>query len=49
MFVDQQHPRLRKNSLALLEKLRKIRGYDFVTGIMGPQTKQNGTLFPSLF
>jgi superfamily II DNA or RNA helicase len=49
MFLDRQHPRLQKNGLALVEQLEKIRGYDFVTGVLGPDTKANGKLYQSAF
>lgn len=49
MFLDRQHPRLQRNGLALVEQLEKIRGYDFVTGIIGPETKSQGILHQSAF
>jgi superfamily II DNA or RNA helicase len=49
LFIDRQHPRLRSNSLQLIEQLEKIRGYDFVTGVLGPGTKPQGKLHESLF
>lgn len=49
MFIDRQHPRLRKNGLALLEKLEKIRGYEYVFPVLGPDTKDKGTRYECLF
>lgn len=49
MFIDRQHPRLRKNGTALLEQLEKIRGYTFVTGVLTPDDKPKGIKHESLF
>jgi superfamily II DNA or RNA helicase len=49
MFIDRQHPRLKKNGLALLEKLEKIRGYEYVFPVLGPDTKDKGTRYECLF
>jgi len=49
MFIDRQHPRLKKNGLALLEKLEKIRGYEYVFPVLGPDTKSKGTRYECLF
>ena len=48
MFLDRQHPRLRKNGMRLIEKLEKIRGFDFISPVQGPKTISQGLLYKSV-
>lgn len=48
MILDRQHPRLRRNGMALIESLEKIRGYTFVTNIQGPDTIDQGIVHNAL-
>jgi superfamily II DNA or RNA helicase len=49
MFIDRQHPRLRSNSLKLLDKLQSVRGYDFYCPLHGPDTMEMAKLYKSAF
>lgn len=46
-FVDRQVPSYRRGSLELLREMEKIRGYDFVHPLAGPETLDLGLRYES--
>lgn len=49
MFVDRQHPDLRRNSIKLVAHLEKIRGYTFCHPVIGPETLDKAIKYEALF
>jgi superfamily II DNA or RNA helicase len=48
MFLDRQHPRLKKNSLALLEAMQDVRGFRYYYPVTTPETISAAECFEAL-